>query len=332
MLTVSSGLEAFPVSAHEVSFYDHDVDAVAVITRFALAGLSNGESVVVLTTDDHRAALDAELRVAGVDPVLARAAGRLVTLDSAEALGLFMEGGSPAPDRFALGIGDLLREARSTSPAGVRVYGDMVAVLWNRGDVMAALELERLWNELALHERFALLCAYPVSVLGPARLEDVSRVCALHSGLRPPQGYGSSSISPARDDGRGFSEVFLPVPGAVAAARRFVTAVLELWGDDGLSWDAALVTSEIATNAITHTQAPFRTTVTRSERGVRIGVEDVGTGVPARGPGSDTGLGGRGMAIVEELCQRWGWEPLATGKVVWAELSGARVPAVDVRN
>ena len=73
---------------------------------------------------------------------------------------------------------------------------------------------------------FELLCAYPTSALGDARLGDVSEVCAaaLAACSRPPS-YATGT--PAADATIAeYSQVFLPVPEAVAAVRRFVTEVL----------------------------------------------------------------------------------------------------------
>ena len=45
--------------------------------------------------------------------------------------------------------------------AGLTVFGEMVAVLWEQGKKEAALELERLWNEILNGHPFHLHCAYP---------------------------------------------------------------------------------------------------------------------------------------------------------------------------
>ena len=139
----------------------------------------------------------------------------------------------------------------------VRAYGEMVALLWDLGDVSGAVELEELWNALQQDHEFDLLCAYPTSALGDARLADVSEVCALHTQVLPPSGYATGA--PAADATIAeYSQVFLPVPEAVAAVRRFVTEVLTHWREVDLMSDAALVASELATNAVLHASSPFR--------------------------------------------------------------------------
>ncbi len=72
------------------------------------------------------------------------------------------------------------------------------------------------------------------------------------------------------------SRVYLPVAESVPAARHFVVNVLHAWGLGALDADAAIVASELATNAVRHADSPFRATLDRQSDGVRIGVEDAG--------------------------------------------------------
>ena len=69
----------------------------------------------------------------------------------------------------------------------VRVYGEMVALLWAAGDTDAAIALEGLWNELAETHEFALLCAYPMSAFkNAAGAAAFEQVCGTHT-HRDPQ-------------------------------------------------------------------------------------------------------------------------------------------------
>ena len=118
-----------------------------------------------------------------------------------------------------------------------------------------------------------------------------------------------------------WSETFLPVPSAAAAARHFVTATLGLWGLGDLSWEASLVVSELATNAVQHGASPFRASVSRTRGVLRIAVEDVAPGRPERRAATRDLLDGRGVAIIEALTRRSGCDILPDSKIVWAELS-----------
>jgi anti-sigma regulatory factor (Ser/Thr protein kinase) len=117
------------------------------------------------------------------------------------------------------------------------------------------------------------------------------------------------------------SAVFLPVPEAVGATRRFVAGVLDNWDLAPLDWDAAVVVSELANNAVRHGASSFRVLVSRTEGRVRVGVQDAAPGRPLRRSASIGDLDGRGMTIVAALSLGWGCEQLAEGKFTWAELA-----------
>lgn len=312
---------------HAVNFYDDDVEAVASIARYVAEGLNNGERVVVLATPAHRRALDLILEQT-IDLAWARGAARYIAFDAAGTLDTFMADGSPDRDRFMACIGGIVAAARADGST-VRAFGEMVALLWDEGNVTGAIELESLWNELAQHYPFSLLCAYHTSAFDDARLVDIGLVCDLHTAVVGPSSYDSEPTSPAVVVGDLHSEVFLPVPEAVPALRRFVTSALEGWGEGRLVWDATLIASEMATNAVRHGESPFRAVISRDTSVVRIGVEDVGPGWPAHRNARLDDLDGRGVAIVEALSDRWGCDKSPDGKVTWAEL-GSRY-AEDVR-
>lgn len=303
---------------HAVSFYDHVHQVVATIADLVEDGLARDERVVVILQAPHAAELERSALAETGALAEARAQGRLIVLDAARTLSAFMVDGSPDPELFRLSVGGVIADAGADGTP-VRAFGEMVALLWEQDNVAGALLLEELWNELAEEHAFSLLCAYPVRSMHGAALREVARVCALHSAV---QGHAShADPRPARPDpDQVESAVFVPVPRAVAAARRFVSLVLESWDEPSLVDDAALVTSELATNAVRHAASPFRTIVARTGSGVRISIADLGPGAVTAGAADLADLNGRGVTIVEALASRWGCDPAPDGKVVWAEL------------
>jgi hypothetical protein len=103
-------------------------------------------------------------------------------------------------------------------------------------------------------------------------------------------------------------------PAAVGRARRLVVERLAVWGCENTE-DAALVLSELITNAVVHAGGAVTITVTRDGRRIRIEVSDNAPGQPRPGGPSP---GGRGLHIVTQLSEHWGFHPTATGKLVWA--------------
>lgn len=305
-----------------MTFYDTVGEGVLGAAGFAAEGIALGERVIVVTAA-ARPALDGALVDLGLDPVSARESGRLVVLDATETLAGLLADGAVDAERFRSLITPLLAAARADG-VRLRIFGEMVALLWQAGNVPGALELEGLWNELAQEKAFPLLCAYPSSALGTAHVGDVSDICAQHSEVLPPRRYAEARW---RSDAPGLdrrAETFVPVPEAVSAVRRFVSGVLEDWDEDALVPDATLVISEMATNAVMHAGSAFRAYVERSGEVIRIAIEDAGSGMPESLALNGEDLNGRGVAIVEALSLRWGWDALASGKIVWAELCAAR--------
>jgi anti-sigma regulatory factor (Ser/Thr protein kinase) len=310
--------------SHVVNFYDDESQVTADIARFAADGLANGERVILVATAAHRAAVDEVLVQFGADAARARFAGRLVTLDAGEALATFMVEGAPDPRKFDAYFGSLVDLAAEDGCA-VRVFGEMVALLWEQGNVPGAIEVEGLWNALGRSRPFSLLCAYPSHALETGALADANQVCELHSDVLPPRSYARA----VRHDDPGHlaertSQVFVPLTAAVPAARRFVAEVLRSWGEDALLTDASVIVSELTTNAVLHAASAFRVHLTRRGSTVRISVDDVGPARPQPRQAAPEDFGGRGMKLIEAFTREWGCDVLDSGKSVWADLSAQR--------
>jgi anti-sigma regulatory factor (Ser/Thr protein kinase) len=106
---------------------------------------------------------------------------------------------------------------------------------------------------------------------------------------------------------------------SVRAARRFVVAELAAESKQTVEL-AALVTSELATNAVIHGASRFDVDVRAERSAVRIEVTDWGPGDPATTMTPAYGVSGRGLRIVEELADDWGWARAGDAKTVWVLL------------
>jgi anti-sigma regulatory factor (Ser/Thr protein kinase) len=237
-------------------------------------------------------------------------------LDAAETMSRFMPGGQIDREAFHRVIGSTVSSAVATGRS-VWAFGEMVSVLWDAGDVLGAIELEKLWNELGQELPFSLLCGYPTaSVAGSEHAEALGEVCHLHSAvLNAPPAQASPVVRASAE--------FLPDREAPAAARRLVAEALRACGHAGdVLADAELVVSELATNAIIHARSVFSVDVSCQNATVRISVGD-GSSLPptVRDAGPTAGFG-RGMRLVDMLSDAWGVDTTAVGKVVWAELHG----------
>ncbi|MGW7487727.1 ATP-binding protein [Streptomyces sp. NPDC054786] len=123
----------------------------------------------------------------------------------------------------------------------------------------------------------------------------------------------------------------------VPEARRFTRATLAGWQTCAdVTDDVTLVVSELVSNALRYgTQAtgedgapapvPFCDAwlaLTRQNSTVLCAVSDAGPGAPVVKPPDALSESGRGLHIVDQLSDAWGWTaPDRTGKTVWATVS-----------
>ena len=81
-----------------------------------------------------------------------------------------------------------------------------------------------------------------------------------------------------------------------------------------------LLTTELATNSLVHTDTPATATISYVGDRIRVAVHDGSQHLPERRDPSDDELGGRGIALIEELALSWGSTRTATGKRTWFDV------------
>jgi anti-sigma regulatory factor (Ser/Thr protein kinase) len=119
-----------------------------------------------------------------------------------------------------------------------------------------------------------------------------------------------------------------PTREASALSRAFVEPLVRDWNLGPLDYDAALVTTELVTNAVLHAESDVVLALRPINKGLRIEVTDQCPAVlPHMAPhrtgalyALTLGLSGRGLRVVSELAARWGVDSTQRTKTVWAEL------------
>jgi hypothetical protein len=156
-------LQSAPV-VHSVYFYETEEALIQRLVGIATSALNTGNAALMVVTLEH-----AEQLAQLLSPRLFRNMQdmtRLTVVDADATLQRFMVNGMPDRELFLKAITALVDEASipaEHTDGSLTVFGEMVAVLWGRGQKEAALELERLWNEALASGRFFLHCAYPKS-------------------------------------------------------------------------------------------------------------------------------------------------------------------------
>lgn len=112
------------------------------------------------------------------------------------------------------------------------------------------------------------------------------------------------------------------IPESAGLARRLVIEALDAWHLQQLADAAALVLSELVSNAVNHASGDgMRVSVSRiNDRRVRLAVIDRDRKRPqVRAPGPDA-EGGRGLLLVSLTSADWDVDLLPGGKRVWADI------------
>ncbi|MFI9582347.1 ATP-binding protein [Streptomyces sp. NPDC052236] len=117
---------------------------------------------------------------------------------------------------------------------------------------------------------------------------------------------------------------YTPYLRSVPLARHRTTRLVEEWGYPELAWDAAVLLSELAGNAVLHgclRDRLFRVELTLTKKAFRMAVSDPkGELLPFVRLAAPDEQFGRGLLIVRTLAARWGVRDRTVGKTVWCEL------------
>jgi hypothetical protein len=289
-------------STHLVTFYAADDELIDVVARHVIDGPAGA---VVIATAAHREAIGQRVAELGADRSRPPA-DTMVMLDAEETLRRFFDGERIDSARFDEVIGGLIRgSVRPGAP--LHIYGEMVAVLWDAGRVTDALELERLWNELATTVHFSLLCGYPThsSLAGE---DAINRVREAHTGVVGSPCPVSTEVCRSFERG----------PATPAQVRRFVTTTLRDWNAAPRVDDVVLVADELVTNALVHACSDVKVTLASDGGSITVAVADRSAVAPRPADRGTTATSGRGLHIVDILSSAWGYQPIGSGKIVWA--------------
>ncbi|MFI1355081.1 ATP-binding protein [Streptomyces sp. NPDC020898] len=130
--------------------------------------------------------------------------------------------------------------------------------------------------------------------------------------------------NPPKPHGHYDAVSYTPYPRSVALARRHVAQLAVDWGHPATAGDAALLASELCTNALLHgclRDRLFRVETSLTGDALRVAVTDPkGERLPEPRAITVSDQFGRGLLIVRAVADRWAVEQLTVGKRVWAEL------------
>jgi hypothetical protein len=168
---------------HMVQVYRDEEFLVDAVAQYIGTGLAGGEAAIIIARPEHR-----ERFVRAIERDGAFYPAALKLLDAETTLAKFMVNGMPEWNAFHALIGGTIAEMRLQYPT-VRAYGEMVDILWQRGEKPAAIQLEKFWNEIGRLQTFSLLCAYALDPLHGDTYAGLESICRCHTHLIPARDY-----------------------------------------------------------------------------------------------------------------------------------------------
>jgi len=165
---------------HVIQFYENDEVFLDTLAGFVGSGISAGECVVVIATSNHLQSLYYRLSNYAINIQTLMDDDRYIPLNAEEVLDKFMVDGWPDEDRFNKTISSIVNKGACRNRR-VRAFGEMVALLWGRGDNAATVHLEHLWNRFCETNNLSLFCAYPKTGFTEDIKDSIKTLCACHS-------------------------------------------------------------------------------------------------------------------------------------------------------
>jgi PAS domain S-box-containing protein len=176
---------------HLVQFYEDDASLIESVSAFLASGLAAGEGILVLASAEHAQRFQRQIEAHGIDLEEAVRRGQFVALDAAETVSQIIDNGDCDSIRFERVVGQQVARLASRWPR-IRAFGEMVSVLWKRGQRDAACQLEQFWNDLGRKHTFALWCAYDLRDFADAADSALfDRICTCHTRVIPAESYAA---------------------------------------------------------------------------------------------------------------------------------------------
>ena len=171
---------------HEVQFYSDEAACLSGFTCFIEAALKAEKPVIFVATESHRKRTLQNLLARGVDTAAAIEQGRFLPVDVHQALSTFMVNDLPDPVRFQKVLDDVLASAAKAAkeqPARVAACGEFAPTLWAQGKADAAVQVERLTDEIAKTRNVDILCGYVLNNFQRGQGDIYERICTEHTAV-----------------------------------------------------------------------------------------------------------------------------------------------------
>lgn len=303
----------------------HDVQAAALMGQLrtvvrVTAGEGHPPAGVLARTADYLERLGTE-RLATVLVVHLDVEARLVTVACAghpPPLVLSRNDGGMHVDTVEVETGPPLGVARRWEERSSHVPADSMLMIYTDG-----LVEHRSWSlDDGMNRLTSLLEELPAEA-PPTRVLDTA-LTVLPAGTRGDDVAVLAVRIPPTDIDRS-SRVVRSLP-----AQPMSVPLARSWAEGWLDGSAVpeerreavlLVISEMVTNAVRQGDGPVRVTLEGNERSLLVQVFDTGHRMPVLGESDLDSTSGRGLRLIDTVCESWGVRESVDGKTVWARVT-----------
>lgn len=189
MIGAVSGVLTAPISGnHIIKVFRHQSGKIKSITQYITDGLNDNEAVAIIARPFLRKALIDFLVTQGVDVQSCKDQGKIKFFDAEFLLSsLWFDDGIDA-EAFEKFVSDPLRVMKQKQKYDkIRIFSEMVNLLWQKGAYAEAMQLEDSWNALFKKFEFSLLITYSLNHLDPSTFDEaLEQICRYHPHHNPP--------------------------------------------------------------------------------------------------------------------------------------------------
>lgn len=177
---------------HTVQICLNESSQVDLVTNYIKEGLLNGEAVIIIANPKLRQIIKSKMGVFsfnGKNIQELQVQGQIKLFDAESILSTLRIDGVLEEDLFHECVAVPIYNAKSNY-GKVRIFGEMVDILWKENQHDMAMQLEAFWNNLSSTQEFKFLCTYTLNMLSPnAYDEKLEQICKYHSHLAPVADY-----------------------------------------------------------------------------------------------------------------------------------------------
>jgi hypothetical protein len=167
-------------SDHFLQFYESDEEFIDTLETFASSGFENGDGVIVIATEQHLEALSSKLaKNFNISELVNEK--HYIPVDAEKLLGSIMNDDYIDEANFHSVISGLIESVKKRDESNIRVFGELVALLWGQGNRKATVEMEKLWHKICSSGVVCLFCAYPKTGFRQDSSQSIKDICSFHT-------------------------------------------------------------------------------------------------------------------------------------------------------